>query len=39
MKLDLASEVLEGLDELGVDSRAELETLVEQIEKQIGEMS
>lgn len=39
LRLDLAVEVLEGLDELGVDSRAELETLIERLEMQIGETS
>ena len=39
LRLDLAVEVLEGLDELGVDTRAELETLIERLEMQIGETS
>jgi hypothetical protein len=36
-RLDLATEVLEGLDELGVDNRAELESLMEQLERQIAD--
>ena len=36
-RLDLATEVLEGLDELGVDNRAELEALMEQLERQIAD--
>jgi hypothetical protein len=39
LRLDLAVEVLEGLDELGVASRAELETLIAGLEMQIGETS
>ena len=39
LRLDLAVEVLEGLDELGVDTRAELEGLIERLERQIGETS
>jgi hypothetical protein len=34
-RLDLATEVLEGLDELGVDNRAELLELMDQLERQI----
>ena len=39
LRLDLAVEVLEGLDDLGADTRAEVEALVEQLERQIGEAS
>jgi hypothetical protein len=37
LRLDLAVEVLEGLDELGVDTRAEVEALIELLERKIGE--
>jgi hypothetical protein len=37
MQLDLATEVLEGLDELGVDNRAELEALLVRLERQIAD--
>jgi hypothetical protein len=39
LRLDLAAEVLEGLDELGVDTRAEVEALMERLEREIGEAS
>lgn len=35
MRLDLAMETLENLDELGVDNRAELQALLQQLERQI----
>jgi hypothetical protein len=35
--MDLAMETLEGLDQLGVESRAELETLLSDIERRIAE--
>jgi hypothetical protein len=37
LRLDLATEVLEGLDELGVETRAELEALVDRLERLISE--
>ncbi len=37
--LDLATEVLEGLDELGVTTRADLISLMERLERQIAEES
>lgn len=37
--LDLATEVLEGLDELGVTTRADLILLMERLERQIAEES
>ena len=37
LRLDLATETLEGLDELGVDTREELEALMDQLERQIEE--
>jgi hypothetical protein len=37
IQLDLIAEALERLDELGVDSRAELEALAEQLERLIAE--
>jgi hypothetical protein len=39
IRLDLAVEVLEGLDELGVDNRTQLEALVHRLERQIAESS
>ena len=35
LRLDLAMEVLEGLDELGLDTRAEVEKLLADLERQI----
>jgi hypothetical protein len=35
LRLDLAVETLENLDELEVDNRAELQALVQQLERQI----
>jgi hypothetical protein len=37
LRLDLATETLEGLDELGVDNRADLEQLLSRIERQIAD--
>ena len=37
LRLDLAMEVLEGLDELGLDTRAEVEKLLADIERQIAD--
>ncbi len=37
LRLDLATEVLEGLDELGLETRAEVETLLAHIERQIAD--
>jgi hypothetical protein len=38
-RLDLATEVLEGLDELGVENRVELESLMERLERKIADES
>lgn len=38
MRLDLATEVLEGLDELGVDDRDQLQALMKQLERQIADV-
>ena len=37
LRLDLATEVLEGLDELGLDTRAEVEELLTRLERQIAD--
>jgi hypothetical protein len=37
LRLDLATEVLEGLDELGLESRSEVEDLLARLEAQIGD--
>jgi hypothetical protein len=37
LRLDLAMEVLEGLDELGVQSRAQVEELLSDLERQIAD--
>jgi hypothetical protein len=37
LRLDLAMEVLEGLDELGLDTRAEVEKLLADLERQIAD--
>lgn len=37
MRLDLATEVLEGMEELGVETRSELVALLEQLERQISD--
>ncbi|MDF2758357.1 MAG: hypothetical protein K0S99_989, partial [Thermomicrobiales bacterium] len=34
LRLDLATEVLEGLDELGLETRAEVEQLLVRLERQ-----
>ena len=39
LRLDLAMEVLEGLDELGLETRAELEKLLADLERQIADSS
>jgi hypothetical protein len=39
LRLDLAMEVLEGLDELGVDTRAQVEELLAHLERQIADSS
>jgi hypothetical protein len=39
LRLDLATEVLEGLDELGLDTRAEVEQLLADLERQIADSS
>ena len=39
LRLDLATEVLEGLDELGLESRAEVEQLLVHLERQIADLS
>ena len=37
LRLDLATEVLEGLDQLGVTNREELEALLARLERQIAD--
>jgi hypothetical protein len=39
LRLDLAMEVLEGLDELGVETRAQVEQLLARLERQIADSS
>lgn len=39
LRLDLATEVLEGLDELGLETRAQVETLLAHLERQIADLS
>jgi hypothetical protein len=39
LRLDLATEVLEGLDELGLETRAEVEELLTTLERQIADSS
>ena len=39
LRLDLATEVLEGLDELGVETRTEVEELMARLERQIADSS
>jgi hypothetical protein len=39
LRLDLAMEVLEGLDELGLETRAEVEALLADLEQQIADSS
>ena len=38
LRLDLATEVLEGLDELGLETRTEVEQLLVRLERQIADM-
>jgi hypothetical protein len=37
LRMDLATEVLEGLNELGVDNRAQVEALLARLEQQIDD--
>jgi hypothetical protein len=37
LRLDLATEVLEGLDELGLETRTQVEELLTQLERQIAD--
>jgi hypothetical protein len=37
LQMDLATEVLEGLDELGLETRAQVEELLAQLEREIGD--
>ena len=39
LRLDLATEVLEGLDELGLESRSQVEELLARLEAQISDTS
>ena len=39
LRMDLATEVLEGLDELGLDNRAQVEELLAELERQVGDSS
>jgi hypothetical protein len=39
LRLDLAMEVLEGMEELGVESRAQVEELLTSLERQIADSS
>ena len=39
LRLDLAMEVLEGLDELGLETRAQVEELLSRLERQIADSS
>jgi hypothetical protein len=39
MQMDLATEVLEGLDEMGLDTRAQVEALLAKLEREIGDVS
>ena len=38
LRLDLATEVLEGLDELGLETRADVEQLLVRLERQIADL-
>ena len=38
LRLDLATEVLEGLDELGLETRAEVEQLLVRLERRIADL-
>ncbi len=37
LRLDLATEVLEGLDELGLETRAQVEELLTRLERQVAD--
>ncbi len=37
LRLDLATEVLEGLDELGLETRSQVEALLIELEREVGE--
>jgi hypothetical protein len=37
LRLDLATEVLEGLDELGLETRSQVEELLTRLEQQIAD--
>lgn len=37
LRMDLATEVLECLDELGLDTRAQVEKLLAELERQLGD--
>ncbi len=37
LRMDLATEVLEGLDELGLDTRLQVEELLVEVEREIGD--
>ena len=37
LRLDLATEVLEGLDELGLETRAQVEELLSRLEREIAD--
>ena len=39
LRLDLATEVLEALDELGLETRAEVEELMARLERQVADSS
>jgi len=39
LRMDLATEVLEGLNELGLDNRAQVEALLARLERQIDDAS
>ena len=38
LRLDLATEVLEGLDELGLETRADVEQLLVRLERRIADL-
>ena len=37
LRMDLAAEVLEGLDELGIDTREQVEALLADLERKLGD--
>ena len=39
LQMDLATEILEGLDELGLDTRAQVEELLARLEREIADAS